>query len=399
MSNCPGKTNRCDRMNAAISRGGAFLDRPSKPCRRGLRSSFPQRVHSTLGTLAQSLWVTIERSIMGNFCVGSNSGRAAHSVNSTDCGGVDPLTLGSQNGATQKAHAVLSPRELGALSGLPRRRTVRVDSETMHHLEVGHMANLATAAVLDTGSGCQVVDVAATGGESWARRQLGTEHAPRGTMMDQLRRVKYAQGGNCPEHASLATGLLLRLGREPNTAINAPVIRVWEGRQTLNTTYAMIGDPRAPEWGDKAVVVDPWPVVPAATILSEAKMHDARTDSWIPYRPSSAGQYVDTFAPGSSAWDSMASQAEVIHPMTSEEVERRLPRSAAMRGQESMEFGDELAEHALRVDRDQHFDVRVGTNPGTAYSDGEHARTFDDVSSGTIDRLRQGIAALDRLQT
>jgi hypothetical protein len=217
-------------------------------------------------------------------------------------------------------------------------------------------------------------------------------------MSDQLRRVAHAQGGNCPEHASLAAGLLLRLGQQPGTAIDAPVVRIWEGRNALNTTYAMIGDPRAPEWGERnTVVVDPWPVVPAATTLAEARMHDASRDTWTPYRPTEA-LFANTFAPGTSEWHRMAAEAEGVHPMSSAEVERRLPRTDKMRGQPRMEFGDRLAAHALKVDRDELFDTRVGSRPGVLYTDGSRADTFDDIWEDNVDRLQQGLEALARIE-
>jgi hypothetical protein len=309
--------------------------------------------------------------------------------------GFDPL---AHSGPTVKAHETLSRRELGVLAGLPRKRPVNVNSQTMHHLGVGRLANLAVGSVMESGSGCQAVDIAGSGGESWARRELGTKHAPRGTMHAQIQRVKYAQGGNCPEHASLATALLLRLGKNPGTELNAPVIRVWEGRNTLNTTYAMIGDPRVPQWGERGtVVVDPWPVVASASTLSEARMHDAKTDTWTPYRPTE-GRFVDSFAPGSSEWDRMAEQVEMIEPMSSSEVQGRFSTSAAMHGRGPLQFGDELAEHALRVVGEELFDSRLGTNPSIVYTDGQEAETFDDVSTETVARLRRGLEALDRLE-
>ena len=337
---------------------------------------------------------------MGN-CIGNASATASSSHRSSSHVAEirDPLAPGHHHGATVKAHQALSAAEMGLPEGMPvRRAPVQVDPTTMHHLDVARRVNLATCAVLDTGSGCQKVDIAATGGESWARRQLGFEQAPRGNMPAQLERVIHAQGGNCPEHASLATALLLRVGQERDTAINAPVIRVWEGRNTLNTTYAMIGDPRAPQWGEHAtVIVDPWPVAPAATTLAEARMLDAATGTWTPYRAADA-LFANTFAPGSSEWHRMAAKAEGIHPMSSHEVENRLPDTDKMRGQPAMTFGDELAAHALRVDAEELFDIRIGSRPGTAYTDGERTETFDDVWEDNVERLQQGAQALRRLE-
>ncbi|NHF66059.1 hypothetical protein [Xanthomonas hortorum] len=266
----------------------------------------------------------------------------------------------------------------------------------MAHLQVGQMANRVVKDVLDTGAGNQVVDVAASGGESWARLRLGDELAPHGNMQAQLQRAKYSQGGNCPVHASLAAAILLRMGSEPETEINAPVVRVWEARE-LDHTYTMIGDPRDRTWGDKnTVVVDPWPVVPSAMTLSEAKLHDARKDTWTPFRPND-GMIVNTFAPGSSEWHRMADNATVIQPMTSERVEERLSRSKAMRKQPALSLGDKLAVHAFRVDKDSMWDSRLSTNPATVYTDGTRSQTFDEVSSSTVEHLREGIAALRRI--
>ncbi|ADX46590.1 Eop3 protein [Paracidovorax avenae ATCC 19860] len=321
----------------------------------------------------------------------SSSSSAAYSR-----AGVDPMALSAGNGSKVSVSTPTRRHQLGLLQDLPRRQ-VQVHSQVLRNMEIGQMANDVVDGVMQSGSGCQAVDIAGTGGESWARRKLGYDRAPRGNMESQLERVKHSQGGNCPEHASATTAVLLRLGRQGNaTELNAPVVRVWEGQRTLNTTYTMIGDPRVPGWGERnTVVIDPWPVVPATMTLSEARMQDARTGSWTPYQPSE-GRMVDTFAPGSSEWDRMAENFEQIQPMSSAEVASQLPRSSAMRRAGAEPFGDRLAMHALREDAELIFDARVSTDPATVYTDGERAVRFDEVSQRTADRLARGVEALGR---
>jgi hypothetical protein len=295
------------------------------------------------------------------------------------------------------AHQSLERRELGVLSALPRRR-VQVNSQTMDHLRIAQRANNLVKAVLDSGAGNQAVDIAASGGESWARRQVGFESAPRGNMAAQIQRVDLAQGGNCPEHASFASAVVLRLGTEPETTVAAPVVRVWEGSQSLDHTYTLIGDPRAPEWGNhNTVLVDPWVVVPSASTLSEARLHNARSGTSSPFNPLGEGLFVDTFAPGTSEWHAMAGRAESVHPMSTDEMEQQLMKTKAMRRQTVSEFGGELAAHALRVEPDLIFDCRVSTNPETEYTDGNQVRTFDQISQATVDHLHRGIDALGRI--
>src|SRR5437764_9408015 len=103
---------------------------------------------------------------MGN-CVKYHGGVDRSTPPRTD-EGPDPPAPGLRHARTVQAHEALSSRDLGVPAGLPR-ESVRVDARTMDHLQVGQMTNRVVKDVLDTGAGNQAVDIAASGGESWAR--------------------------------------------------------------------------------------------------------------------------------------------------------------------------------------------------------------------------------------
>jgi hypothetical protein len=283
---------------------------------------------------------------------------------------------------TVKAHELLAPEELGLTRyanppGEAPRHVVRVRPETLKHLKAAQLAHQVVQSTFVAGAGNQVLDVLASGGESWARRKIGTAAAPESSLQDHLTRVQVAQGGHCTEQAAMTLATLAQMD------ITAPIVRIYEDSPRVDHAYTIIGDPRDPRWGEQTVVVDPWVCVPSASTLAQTAPVDARTGlTWSLHPLTSTGFPVD-----------------VIRPMDTDEVNRRLPGTPAMRGVGAAPVGEALVSHIGTLHKMRLFDVRTGTDPSTLYTDGTETVSMDDVPQETVDRLRQGAAEMARLRS
>lgn len=314
----------------------------------------------------------------------------------------DPLAetrAARERGApTVKAHELLAPEELG----LPRyanppgeaaRHIVRVRPETLKNLKAAQLAHQVVQSTFVAGAGNQKLDVLASGGESWARRKIGTAAAPGGSLQDHLTRVQVAQGGHCTEHAALALATLAQMD------ITAPIVRIYEDSPRVDHAYTIIGDPRDRRWGDETVVVDPWVCVPSASTLAQTAHVDARTGlTWSLHPLTSTGVPVDGSLPSRPLPQAAIDAARDIRPMDTDEVNRRLPGTPAMTGVGPAPVGEALVSHIGTLHKMRLFDVRTNTDPSTLYSDGTDTLSMDDVPQETVDRLRNGAAEMARLR-
>ena len=297
-----------------------------------------------------------------------------------------------------KAHELLAPDELGLRRyanppGEGAQHVVRVKPETLRHLKAAQLANQVVQSAFVAGAGNQKLDVLASGGESWARRKIGTAAAPEGELKDHLTRVQVAQGGHCTEHAALALATLAQMD------LNAPIVRIYEDAPPVDHAYTIIGDPRDPRWGEETVVVDPWVSAPAASILSQTSHVDSATGAtWRLHPISSSGVPVDASLPKRPLAQAAIDIARDIHPIDTEEVNRRLPGTPAMKGVGAKPVGEALVSHIESLHRMRLYDVRTSTDPSTLYTDGTNTESMDEVSRETVDRLRRGTAELERLR-
>lgn len=311
--------------------------------------------------------------------------------------GWDPLEShhqARQNGtaATVRAHRHFSPRDLGmgGLSNAPKR--VAVSSETFRHLEVAEVVNQVVKDAIVAGAGNQKLDILATGGESWARRELGNKKFERGHTQSQLQRVQYSQGGHCSTHAAMSAAVLAQ------HELNAPIVQIWEHQQ--DHVYALIGDPRDRVYGEhNTVVVDAWVGAPSACTLAEAKLYDATDRSGVPFRPQD-GRCTGEYNAGKPMPAAMVDIARNIKPMDTGEVNRKLAKINKTVRKNGVAIGGELVDHIRRNENSAElFDCRASTDPRTVYVDAGsgRARTFDTLSTKTAGRLRDGAQAMDAL--
>ncbi|HWW72574.1 MAG TPA: hypothetical protein VN089_21745 [Duganella sp.] len=311
--------------------------------------------------------------------------------------GWDPLASHQQaqqsgTAGTVSAHRRFSAQDLGMgeLSRAPKR--VGVTPQTFEHLEVAQTVNQAVKDAFLAGAGNQKLDILATGGESWARRELATTKFPRGHTESQLQRVQYAQGGHCSTHAAMSAAMLAQHD------LNAPVVQIWEHQQ--DHVYALIGDPRDHAYGEhNTVVVDPWVGAPSACILAEAKLHDAQTGEAVPFRPQD-GRRTGEYNAGKPMPKAQLDIARNIKPMSIEDVNKKLAKINKKVGKNGIRVGAELTDHIRsEVDPGTLFDCRVSTDPRTRYvnTDSGQAKTFDALSAKTADRIDRGGRALDAI--
>lgn len=297
-----------------------------------------------------------------------------------------------------KAHETLAPEELGLRRyanppGRAAQHVVRVKPETLKNLKAAQLANQVVQSAFVAGAGNQKLDVLASGGESWARRKIGTAAAAGGSLQDHLTRVQVAQGGHCTEQSALALATLAQMD------LNAPIVRIYEDTPSVDHAYTIIGDPRDPRWGEETVVVDPWVCVPAASTLSQTAHVEAGTGATWRLRPISAsGVPVDASLPTRPLPQAAIDAARDIHPIDTGEVNRRLPGTPAMQGVVPVPVGEALVSHIGSLRRMRLYDVRTSTDPSTLYTDGTSTESMDDVARETVDRLRHGAAEMDRLR-
>lgn len=324
-----------------------------------------------------------------NFRLGSSS---------RDTGpGWDPLASHQQaqqneTDSTVRAHRRFSPADLGmgGLSSAPKRIGVRPD--TYRHLEVAETVNQVVKDAFVAGAGNQKLDILATGGESWARRELATKKFERGHTQSQLQRVQYAQGGHCSTHAAMSAAVLAQ------HELNAPIVQIWEHQQ--DHVYALIGDPRDRVYGEQnTVVVDPWVGAPSACTLAEATLYDAHGNTAVKFRPQD-GRETGSYNAGKPMPDALIDIARNIRPMRTEQVEQKLAKINKTVRKNQIGVGERLTDHIRREeDPSTLFDCRVSTDPRNRYvnTDTGQSRTFDTLSTKTAQRLQQGSQALETI--
>ncbi|RFP13211.1 hypothetical protein D0T25_24350 [Duganella sp. BJB488] len=276
---------------------------------------------------------------------------------------------------------------------LPRApKRIRVDAQTFEHLELAQTVNLVVKDAFVAGAGNQRLDILASGGESWARRELATTKFPRGNTESQLQRVQYAQGGHCSTHAALSAAMLAQ------HALKAPVVQIWENE--MDHVYALIGDPRDPVYGEKnTVVVDPWVGAPSACTLAEARLHDAGSGEVTKFRPE-RGLRTGVYNPGQPMPAQQVNIARNIYRMDTEQVDKRLAKINKTLRKDGVGIGAGLVDHIRRgQDAGTLFDCRVSTDPRTEYENRStgQVKTFDALSPQTADRLRRGDAAMNAI--
>lgn len=324
-----------------------------------------------------------------NFMKASSSRATAH--------GWDPLESHQQakqneTASTVRAHRQFSPADLGmgGLSQAPKRIGVRPD--TFHHLEVAETVNQVVKDAFVAGAGNQKLDILATGGESWARRELGNKKFEHGNTRSQLQRVQYAQGGHCSTHAAMSAAVLAQ------HQLNAPIVQIWEHEQ--DHVYALIGDHRDRVYGEKnTVVVDPWVGAPSACTLAEATLYDAHGNTAVKFSPQQ-GREVGSYNAGKPMPGDLIDIARNLKPMSTDQVEQKLAKIDKAVRKSRIGVGERLTGHIRsEVNEATLFDCRVSTDPRNRYVNKEtgESRTFDNISAKTAERLQQGGQTLNTI--
>lgn len=153
-------------------------------------------------------------------------------------------------------------------------KPVAVTSKILEKLDMADRATCATRSLLRYGAGNQLVDIAHSNGESFAR----VAHLRR-KALDTKRLLRH-QAGNCGEFAYLTFNLLASQRRTDPVSIAQ-----WDG---LDHNFVILGDPR--EKGPEHIVVaDAWVNFPIAHTLRHNGWFEGRVLSTL--RTAVSGQH------------------------------------------------------------------------------------------------------------
>lgn len=166
-----------------------------------------------------------------------------------------PVPSSSESGTASRRYVSLSSLRDPRLDALPAGQfndtVIPVSTATFNMMSLAHDILLRTAhETFPDGPGNQVANILMSGGRSWMRKQMVRDRVgERASQELQVRAIKETGGGNCAEYANMVLAELQSHRRDQ------PVFQVLESKKHC---LVVIGDWRAPEAGDHAIVVDPW---------------------------------------------------------------------------------------------------------------------------------------------
>lgn len=177
-----------------------------------------------------------------------------------------PPPSSADSSTAPRRYVSLSNADDPRLDALPAGRhgkeVMQVSAETFDRMSLAHDILLKTAfETFPDGPGNQTVDVWMSGGRNWMRKEMCRSRVDEQASQDQqVKATKETGGGNCGEFARMVFAEFQRHPRDQ------PVLKVMEsGEHSL----VIVGDWRAPQAGDHAVVVDPWQGLPKVHTYGE----------------------------------------------------------------------------------------------------------------------------------
>lgn len=242
---------------------------------------------------------------------------------------------------------VHDPRLDSLTAGRPGAQVMQVSAETFDRMSLAHDILLKTAyETFPDGPGNQAANVWMSGGRNWMRKEMSRSRADEHASQDQqVKAVKETGGGNCGEYARMVVAEFQRHRRDQ------PVLNVLESNQH---SLVIVGDWRAPEAGDHAVVVDPWQGLKKVHTYGE---RSNPTQPWVTATQESGGPLRPP---------AKLKAAFALNPVSNAAVDAEIRKKSNV----GVASGPQYAREVLRQHQPVMFDSVAGTdNLHTVYRD------------------------------